>query len=115
MLEVHRGGVAVHVPEEGLLAVVDHLDRLAGVQREQARVHVHGQVLAAAERAAHAGERQPDLVGRQAERRADLALVDVQPLRRDVQVDAAIAVRDGQPSLRAEERLVLHADLVARR
>ena len=75
-------------------------------------MHVHGQVLAAAERAAHPGQRQPDLLRRQAERRADLPLVHVQPLGGDVQVDAAVLGRHGQPGLRAEERLVLHADLV---
>ena len=43
---------------------------------------------------------------------ADLPLVDVQPLGGDVQVDAAVLGRHGQPGLRAEEGLVLHADLV---
>ena len=73
---------------------------------------VHRQVLATAERAADAGQRQPDLVGSETEGRADLALVDVQPLGRDVEVDAADLVRHGEPGLRAEERLVLHPDLV---
>ena len=115
VLVVHRGGVPVHVAEERLLAVVDHLHRLAGVQREQAAVHVHRQVLAAAERAADAGEVQPDPVGGQAEGRADLALVDVQPLRGDVEVDAAGAVRDREAGLGPEEGLVLHPDLVVAR
>ena len=112
VLVAHRRGVPVHVAEERLLAGVDHLHRLAGVQRQQAGVHVHGQVLAAAERAADPGQGQPDLLRRQAERRADLLLVHVQPLGRDVQVDAAVAGRHRQPGLRPEERLVLHADLV---
>ena len=112
VLEAHHRRVAVHVPEERLLPVVDHLHRLAGVQRQHARVHVHRQVLAAAERAAHAGQREPHLLRRQPERRADLPLVHVQPLGRDVQVDAAVLGRHGQPGLRAEEGLVLHADLV---
>jgi hypothetical protein len=71
-------------------------------------VHVHGQVLAAAERAADPGQRQPDPLRRQPERGADLPLVDVQPLGRHVQVDTARAVRDGHPGLRPEECLVLH-------
>ena len=50
--------------------------------------------------------------GRQAERRADLLLVHVQPLGGHVQLDAAVLGRHGQPGLRAEERLVLHAHLV---
>ena len=90
VLVAHPGRVAVHVPEERLLAVVGHLDRLAGVQRQHARVHVHGQVLAAAERAADPGQHQPDLLRRQAERGADLPLVDVQPLGGHVQVDPAV-------------------------
>ena len=73
---------------------------------------LHREVLAAAERAAHAGQREPHLLGRQAEARGDLVAVDVQPLGRDVEVDAALAVGDREPGLRAEEGLVLHADLV---
>src|SRR5919204_1897149 len=42
----------------------------------------------------------------------DLVAVDVQPLRRDVDVDPAVAVRDRQPGLRPEERLVLDPELV---
>ena len=38
--------------------------------------------------------------------------VDVQPLRRDVDVDAALAVRDGKARLRPEERLILDPDVV---
>ena len=72
---------------------------------------VDREVLAAAERPAHAGQREPHLLGRQAESEADLALVDVQPLGGDVQVDAAVLGRHGEPGLRAEEGLVLHADL----
>jgi hypothetical protein len=105
--------VPVHVTEEGLLAAVGHLDRLASVQREQARVHVHGQVLATAERAADAGQREPDAVSRQAERGSDLLLVYMQPLGRDEQIRPAAAIRYGKPGFRAEERLVLHADRVA--
>ena len=74
-------------------------------------MHVHRQVLAAAERAADAGQRQPHLLGRHPQRQADLPLVDVQPLRRDVEVDAAVLGRYGQPGLRPEEGLVLHPDL----
>ena len=53
-------------------------------------MHVHRQVLAAAERAADAGQREPHLVRAEPERRADLPLVDVQPLGGDVEVDAAV-------------------------
>ncbi len=109
---LHARGMAVDVAEERLVAAVDHLHRPAGAQREHARVDLHRDVLAAAERAADAAEREPHALGRQAEAGGDLVAVDVQPLRRDVQIDAAVAVRHRQPGLRAQERLVLHADLV---
>jgi hypothetical protein len=112
VLEPHPGRVPVDVAEERLLAVVDHLDRPAGSQCQQAGVDVHGQVLAAAERAADAGEGHPDLLGGQPERGTDLALVGVQPLGGDVQVDPAVLGRYGQAGLRAQESLVLHAHLV---
>ena len=73
---------------------------------------LHRQVLAAAERAADARQRQPDLLRRQAEALGELVAVDVQPLGRDVEVDAALAVGHREPGLGAEERLVLHPDLV---
>ena len=50
--------------------------------------------------------------GAQAEAGRHLVAVDVQPLRRDVDVDAALAVGHGQARLRAEEGLILDADLV---
>ena len=102
----------VDVPEERLLAPVDHLHRPAGVQREQARVGLHRDVLAPAERAADAGEREAHLLHRQVQAGRDLVAVDVQPLRRDPQVDAAVLGRHREPGLRPEERLVLHPDLV---
>ena len=56
---------------------------------------------------------EPHLLVGQAEARGDLLAVLVQPLRGDVQLDAAAArVGDGQRRLEPEERLVLHADLV---
>ena len=104
--------VAVHVARERLLPVVDHLHGSARVQREQRRVNLDRQILAAAERAADAGEMDADLLLGQAETRRDLLAVDVQPLRGDVDVDAALAVRNGEPGLGAEERLILDAELV---
>ena len=73
---------------------------------------LHREVLAAAERAADPGEVDPHLLRRQAEAGRHLVAVDVQPLRRDVDVDAALAVGDCQPRLRPEERLILDADVV---
>lgn len=102
--------MAVDVPEEGLEAVVDDLDGLAGAQRQQAGVDLHRQVLAAAERAADAGERHTDLVLGEAQDRGDLLEVGVQPLGGDVELDAAVLGRHGEAGLRAEEGLVLHAE-----
>ena len=76
---------------------------------------LHREVLPPAERAADAGEVDPHLLGLEVEAGRDLVAVDVEPLRRDVDVDAALAVRDRDPRLGAEERLILLADLVERR
>ena len=102
----------VHVPRERLLAVVDDLDRPVRVQRQHRSVDLHREVFAAAEGAADTAEVDPDLVERQPEARRDLRAVHVQPLRGHVDVDAALAVGHGQSRLRAEERLVLDAELV---
>ena len=112
VLVAHPARVAVDVAEERLLAVVDHPDRAPGVEREHAGMDLHRQVLAAAERPADAAQRQAHLLGRQVQAQGELVAVDVQPLRGDVEVDAALAVRDREARLGAEERLVLHADLV---
>ena len=73
---------------------------------------LHREVLASAERAADPGEVDAHLLGREIEARRDLVAVDVQPLRRDVDVDTALAVRHRQSRLRAEERLILDPELV---
>ena len=104
--------VPVHVAGERLLAVVDDLHGPVRVQREQRAVDLHRHVLAAAERAADAGEVDAHLLERQAEAGRDLRAVDVQPLGRDVDVDPALAVGHREPGLGAEERLVLDAGLV---
>jgi hypothetical protein len=102
----------VHVAVERLLPVVDHLHRTTRAQREHAGVDLHRQVLARPERAADSGQRQPYLLRGQAQARRELVAVDVEPLGGDVEVDAAVLGRHRQPRLRAEESLVLHADLV---
>ena len=56
--------VAVDVPDERLLAVVDHLHGPARAQREHRGVDLHREVLAAAERAADAREVDPHLLRR---------------------------------------------------
>ena len=112
MLVAQLRRVAVDVPEERLLAPVDHLHRPAGVQREHAGVGLHRDVLAPAERAADARQREAHLLHRQVEAGGDLVAVHVQPLGRDPEVDPAVLGRDRQAGLRPEEGLVLHPDLV---
>ena len=73
---------------------------------------LHGEVLAPAEGAADACEVDAHAVRRQAEARRHLVAVDVQPLRGDVDVDAALPVGHGEPGLGAEEGLILDAELV---
>lgn len=109
MLVVHLRGVAVDVAVEGLQPVVDHLHGPAGVQGQHAAVDLHGEVLAAAEGAAHAGHGEADLLQREAEGVGRLPLVDVEPLGGEEEVDAAVLVGDRQTGLRPQERLVLHA------
>src|SRR5438094_569981 len=65
-----------------------------------------------AEGSTDAGHREAYFFLGQAENARQLVLVDVQPLRRDVEVDAALSVRDRESRFRAERSLVLHADLV---
>src|SRR5215210_28656 len=112
VLVAHPGRVPVHVPEKGLLAVVHHLDRALGVESEEAGVGLHGEVFPAPEGATHAREGEPHPLRGQVEALGQLILVDVQPLRGDVQVHPALAVGHGQAGLGAQKRLVLHPDLV---
>ena len=104
--------VAVHVADEGLRPQVGDLHGATRPQREHARVRLHRQVFACAEGAADAGHRQSHLLLGKPKDVRELLLVDVQPLGRDVQVDAPLAIRDREPRLGPEGRLVLHADLV---
>ena len=76
---------------------------------------LHGQVLARAERAADAGQHHPHLVFWHAQADRDLRLVHMQPLGGHVQLDPAVLGRHREAGLGPEERLVLHADLVAAR
>ncbi len=108
----HPGRVAVDVPEERLLPAVQHLHGPAGVQGQHADVDLQRDVLAGSEGSADAREREPHLVLGQVEAGRHLLAVDVQPLGRDVQVDAAVLGRDRHARLRPQEGLVLHADLV---
>ena len=76
-------------------------------------MHLQADVLPRPEGAADPTEHEPHLVLGQAEAGGDLAAVLVQPLRGDVQLDAAGAgVGYGDGGLQPEERLVLHPDLV---
>ena len=100
VLEAHPGRVPVDVAVEGLLAGVDHLHRPVGAQRQQAGVDLHRDVLAGAERAADAGQRAAAPCRPAGRGVGDLALVDVQPLGGDVEVDAAVA----RPGPRARTR-----------
>src|SRR5262249_12825273 len=104
--------VSVHVPGEGFLTAVDDLHRPARVEGEHRRVHLNRQILATSERTADAGKVNPDLRALQPETGRDLVTVDVQPLGGDVDVDAPAAVRDREARLRAEEGLILDAQLV---
>ena len=90
--------VAVDVAEERLLAVVDDLHRPARCAARASRAWI------CIERSSRPPNAPPTPArwirtcsGGEAEARRDLVAVDVQPLRRDVDVDAALAVRDASP------------------
>jgi hypothetical protein len=104
--------VPVDVADERFLAGVDDLHGAVGVQREHRAVDLHREVLTPAEGAADPGEVDPHLFLLEPEAGRDLVAVDVQPLRRDVDVDAALAVGDREPGLGPEEGLVLDPELV---
>ena len=82
------------------------------MQGQHGGVDLHRQVFPGTEGAAHPGQADPHLVSRQAQARRDLAAVDMEPLRGDVDIDAPVLSRHGHSGLGTEKRLVLHADLV---
>src|SRR5918996_1696666 len=92
-------GVPMDVADERLLAVVDELDRTAGVEGEHGAVNLHGEVLPPTEGATDAGEVDPHLLLRKGEAGGDLVAIDMEPLRGDVDVDAALPVGDGEAGL----------------
>ena len=67
----------VDVAYEGLLPVVDHLHRPAGVQGEHRGVDLHREVFTTAEGSADARKVDPHLLGLEAEARCHLVAVDV--------------------------------------
>ena len=97
VLGVDPRRMTVDVAGERLGAVVDHLHGAARVEGQHRAVDLHREVFAAAEGAADAGEMDAHLLGREPQAGRDLVAVDVQPLGRDVQVDAAGAVGHRQP------------------
>ncbi len=113
MTHPNRGRMPVHVSEEALLTAVGHTDRAASAQRQQTGVDLQADVFASTERAAHSPERQADLLRVEIEAGGDLGSILVQPLRRDEQIDACpTRIRQRQRGLQAQERLILHSDLV---
>ncbi len=112
MLRPDTRRVAVDMPDERLLAAVDHLHGPAGSEREQRRVQLDREVLPASERATDTREVDPHLLRLEREAGSDLVAVDVEPLRRDVDVHPALAVRNRDAGLGAEEGLVLLPQLV---
>ncbi len=102
----------VDVAGEGLGAVVHHLHRAAGAQRQHAEVDVHAHVLTRSEGAPHTDRVAPHLAGGDAEAAVDLLVVGVEPLADGPEVDAALSIGDGEARLGAEGSLVLLAHLV---
>jgi hypothetical protein len=83
------------------------------MEREHRPVDLHREILPPAEGAPDPGEVDPHLLERKREAGRHLVTVDVEPLRRDVDVHTSLAVGDRDARLRPEEGLILLADLVA--
>ena len=76
-------------------------------------MHLQADVFACAEGAAHPTEDQPHVLFVESETCRDLVPVFMQPLGGDMQFNAlATRIREGECGLKAEKRLILHADLV---
>jgi hypothetical protein len=108
----HERRVTVHVPGERLGALIDHLHRLAGVEGEHAEMDVQVDVLTGAESPTDPGGVGSNLVGAQTKTGHHLLLIDVDKLTGGVEVDAAVAVGNGQTRLGTQGGLVLHTHLV---
>ena len=72
------------VAVERFLPPIGDLHRTPGLERQQAGVNVHAQVLPGAERTAHATEVEANFLAREVETGRNLFLVDVQPLGSDI-------------------------------
>src|SRR5256714_4067804 len=104
--------MSVDVSVERFFSSICHPNRTPGRECEEARVDLERDILACAERSADSREHEMHLRFRQPEAGRDLTQIFVQPLRRDVQLDATVLPRDGKAGLRPERGLVLHAELV---
>ena len=108
--EPHPRRVAMDVSHEGLAAIQAHLHRPADRQRHQAEVDLQRDVLAGAEGSTHSDRMAAHLLGLEAQTGIDLLVVDVDPLTRRPEIDAALTVGNGQAGLGPQRRLVLAAD-----
>ncbi len=102
----------MNVAEERLRTGIDDLHRPTGAHREQASMDVKAYVLARAECAADAAERQSHQFGWQPEAFGNLVAIIVQPLGRDDEIHTAVTRRGREPRLGPHESLILHPDLV---
>ena len=104
--------MAVDMPGERLRAVIDHLDRPPGVEGQHAEMDVQVDVFSGPEGATDPRRVGTHLIRSESEAGHHLLLIDVHVLARRVQIDTALAVRDGETGLGPQRRLILHPDLV---
>ena len=108
----HACRVSLDVAGERLGSVVDHLYGTPGPQGQQGDVDVERDVLASSKGSTDPGRVAPDRLIGQVEASDDLSVIDVNPLRGDVEVEATEAVGNGQAGLGAERGLVLGRRLI---
>src|SRR5207302_9655959 len=106
------GGMPMDMAVEGFLATVGHADRPLRREREQAGVDLQRDVFARPESTADAGKYEMHFRLRQPKAWRDLPQILMEPLCRDVELDAAVAPRDREACFRAERGLILHGELV---
>ena len=106
------GRMPMDVSVKRLFPPVGHPYRPSGRERQEAGVDLERDVFARPESAADAGKYEMHFRLRQAKARRDLPQILMEPLCRDVELDAAVAPRDREACFRAERGLILHGELV---
>ena len=105
--------MAVDVTDERLRAPVDDAHRTTGAQGEQRPVHLHREILSAAERAPDTREVKAHLVRQEAQARRDLIAVDVEVVDTEGRPVAALPPDKFTVMIDGRRRRVVSADFIS--